>query len=68
MAERINIMKYCSAGVKRLLGIMYSMKPVDICSSYLLSGVFQFVLLTFVALSMSGGEETGTRSGQWGLF
>ena len=40
------------------LGIMYSMKPVDICSSYLLSGVFQFVLLTFVALSMSGSEET----------
>lgn len=34
------------------------MKPVDICSSYLLSGVFQFVLLTFVALSMSGSEET----------
>ena len=34
------------------------MKPVDVCSSYILSGVFQFVLLTFVALSMSGSEET----------
>lgn len=37
---------------------MIELKPVDICSSYLLSGVFQFVLLTFVALSMSGSEET----------
>lgn len=39
-------------------GIMYSMKPVDVCSSYILSGVFQFVLLTLVTLSMSGSEET----------
>lgn len=40
------------------LGFMYSMKPVDVCSSYILSGVFQFVLLTLVTLSMSGSEET----------
>ena len=39
------------------LGIMYSMKPVDVCSGYILSGVFQFVLLTIVSLNMAESEK-----------
>lgn len=40
------------------LECMYSVKPMDVCSGYILSGIFQFVLLIFVALSMNGKEET----------
>lgn len=39
------------------LGAMYHVKPMNVGSGYLLSGVFQFVLMTFVALSMNGNEE-----------
>ncbi|MDD6615042.1 MAG: hypothetical protein PUF13_02910 [Lachnospiraceae bacterium] len=34
------------------------MKPVNVCSGYVLAGVIQFVLLTFVAPGISGSEET----------
>lgn len=36
--------------------IMYSVKPMSVCSGYILSGVLQFVLLTFVTLNMNGNE------------
>lgn len=39
------------------LRAMYSVKPMDVCSGYIVSGVFQFALLTFVSLSMNGNEE-----------
>ena len=37
--------------------IMYSIKPMGVCSGYILSGVLQFVLLTFVTLNMNGNEK-----------
>lgn len=37
--------------------IMYSVKPMGVCSGYILSGVLQFVLLTFVTLNMNGNEK-----------
>lgn len=39
------------------LECMYSIKPMDICSGYILSGLFQFVLMIFVALNLNGTEE-----------
>lgn len=39
------------------LRVMYSAKPMNVGSGYILSGVFQFVLMIFVALSMNGNEE-----------
>lgn len=39
------------------VGVMYSMKPIDVCSGYILSGVFQFCLMTFVVLGMNRNEE-----------
>lgn len=40
------------------IGVMYSMKPMNVTSGYILSGVFQFVLMTFVALNINGSEES----------
>jgi len=37
---------------------MYSLKPLNVCSGYIISGVFQFCLMTFVALGMNRNEET----------
>lgn len=39
------------------LGAMYSVKPMDVGSGYILSGVFQFILMAFAALGMNGNEE-----------
>ena len=39
------------------LRVMYSVMPMNVCSGYILAGVFQFILLTFVTLSMNGNEE-----------
>lgn len=39
------------------LRVMYSVKPMNVGTGYILSGVFQFVLMTFVSLSMNGNEE-----------
>lgn len=38
--------------------VMYSVKPMEVCSGYIISGVFQFCLMTFVALGMNRNEET----------
>ena len=38
-------------------GVMFSMKPLNVCSGYVLAGVIQFVLMTFVTLGLSGSEE-----------
>lgn len=40
------------------LGVMYSVRPMNVGSGYILSGVFQFVLMAFTALGMNGNEET----------
>lgn len=40
-----------------LFAAMYSMKPGDVCSGYIISGWFQFILMSFVALSINGNEE-----------
>lgn len=39
------------------LRFMYSVKPMNVGSGYISSGVFQFILMTFVSLSMNGNEE-----------
>lgn len=39
---------------------MFSIKPLDIVSSYLVSGVFLFLLMVWVGLSVSFGENTVT--------
>lgn len=38
------------------LGSMYSIRPMNIGSGYVLSGVFQFILMTFLTLSINGTE------------
>lgn len=39
------------------LGVTYSMKPINIASGFVISGIFQFALMTFVALNVNGCEE-----------
>lgn len=39
------------------LEAMYSVRPMNVGSGYILSGIFQFILMTFVALSINGNEE-----------
>lgn len=56
------------------VAIMYSVKPMDICRGYLISGMVQFILMTFVALSMNGNEEAVEeqllllRGHGWGVY
>ena len=42
------------------LYMMYSVKPLDIVSSFLISGVFLFLLMVWVGLSATFGEDTVT--------
>lgn len=37
--------------------VMYSVRPMEVCSGFILSGVFQFILMTFVSLNMIGKED-----------
>lgn len=39
------------------LRFMYSVRPMDVCNGYILSGIFQFVLMTFVSLNNNGNED-----------
>lgn len=56
------------------VAIMYSVKPMDICRGYLISGMVQFILMTFVTLSMNGNEEAVQeqllllRGHGWGVY
>ena len=36
---------------------MYSIRPMNITSGYILSGIFHFILMIFVALQMNGAED-----------
>ncbi len=40
------------------LRFIYSVRPMSIGTGAVLSGVFQFIMMTFIALSMNGSEET----------
>lgn len=39
------------------IGSMYTFKPMDVLSGYIISGVFVFGLMIFVVFNMGGGEE-----------
>lgn len=38
--------------------LMYSVRPMDVCSGLVMAGIVQFIMMTFVSLTVSGSEET----------
>ena len=51
------VLTFPSIATVGFAGIMYSLAPIDFCSSYLISAVFLFFIGIFAAMSINGREN-----------
>lgn len=57
MLKRSAVLTVPTVATLIFLGVMYSIEPFDVCSSFLLSAVFLYFICLFLAMSLNGREN-----------
>ena len=57
MLKKSSVLTIPTVATLIFVGVMYSIKPYDVCSSFLLSAVFLYFICLFLSMSLNGREN-----------